>query len=53
MEAYEEYYNSCTEDDPLLLVGVELDIEGDKNSYHSLLIFNAFTVKEVQDISKN
>ena len=52
VEAYEEYYNSCTEDDPLLLVGVELDIEGDKNSYHSLLIFNASTVEEVQDISK-
>lgn len=50
--AYQEYYNSCTEDDPLLLVGVELDIEGDKNSYHSLLIFNASTVEEVKDISK-
>ena len=52
VEAYEEYYNSYTEDDPLLLVGVELDIHGDKNSYHSLLIFNASTVEDVQDISK-
>lgn len=52
VEAYEEYYKDYTEDDPLLLVGVELDIQGDKNSYHSLLIFNASTVEEVQDISK-
>jgi hypothetical protein len=52
VEAYEEYYNSYTDDDPLLLVGVELDIKGDKNSYHSLLIFNASTVEEVQDISE-
>lgn len=52
VEAYKEYYNSYTDDDPLLLVGVELDIEGDKNSYHSLLIFNASTVEEVQDISQ-
>lgn len=52
VEAYEEYYNSYTAEDPLLLVGVELDIEGDKNSYHSLLIFNASTAEEVQDISK-
>ena len=52
VKAYIEYYNSYTDDDPLLLVGVELDIEGDKNSYHSLLIFNASTAEEVQDISK-
>lgn len=52
VEAYEEYYNSYTDNDPLLLVGVELDIKGDKNSYHSLLIFNASTVEEVQDISE-
>ena len=51
VEAYQEYYNSYTESDPLLLVGVELDIKGDKNSYHSLLIFNASTLKETQDIS--
>lgn len=52
VEAYEEYYNEYTEDDPLLLVGVELDIQGDRNSYHSLLIFNASTVEEAKDISK-
>jgi hypothetical protein len=49
--AYEEYYKSYTDTDPLLLVGVELDIEGDKNTYHSLLIFNAFTIDEVKEIS--
>lgn len=51
IEAYQEYYNSCTDDDPLLLIGVELDIEGDKNTYHSLLIFNAFTIDEAIEIS--
>jgi hypothetical protein len=49
--AYEEYYRDYTHDDPLLLIGVELDIKGDKNSYHSLLIFNATTLEKAQDIS--
>ncbi|HES59814.1 MAG TPA: hypothetical protein ENO18_05215, partial [Caldithrix sp.] len=39
-DAYSEYYDSCTEDDPLLLLGVELDIQGTSKVYHSLLIFN-------------
>ncbi len=51
VEAYEEYYRDYTHDDPLLLIGVELDIKGDKDSYHSLLIFNANTVEKAQDIS--
>lgn len=51
IEAYEDYYKDYSEIDPLLLVGVELDIEGDKNTYHSLLIFNAFTIDEVKEIS--
>ncbi|GAF89214.1 unnamed protein product, partial [marine sediment metagenome] len=44
LEAYDEYYDSFNEnEDPLLLVGVELDIivEGGRpEAYHSLLIFN-------------
>lgn len=51
VEAYEEYYRDYTHDDPLLLVGVELDIKGDKDSYHSLLIFNVDTVEKARDIS--
>jgi len=43
-EAYTEYYNSYNpEEDPLLLIGVELDIKvegGRPEPYHSLLIFN-------------
>ena len=41
LDAYKEYYekyNSAT--DPLLLVGVELDILGSSTIFHSLLIFN-------------
>lgn len=52
VEAYREYYIHYTPNDPLLLIGVELDINGDKNSYHSLLIFNANTAEKAQDISK-
>jgi DNA repair ATPase RecN len=44
LEAYNEYYDSYNEtEDPLLLLGVELDIivEGGRpEAYHSLLIFN-------------
>ena len=51
VNAYKEYYNNYSIEDPLLLLGVELDIAGDKNTYHSLLIFNTSSVDEVQSIS--
>ena len=39
--AYKEYYETYnSETDPLLLVGVELDIERKGKTYHSLLVFN-------------
>jgi hypothetical protein len=45
IDAYKEYYENCNTDaDPLLLIGIELDILVENNStektYHSLLIFN-------------
>ena len=41
VDAYKEYYeNYNSEDDPLLLIGVELDIKINERTYHSLLIFN-------------
>lgn len=53
VEAYEKYYNDYnTENDPLLLVGVELDIEGSTGkTYHSLLIFNYSDTVNVKKIS--
>jgi len=40
VDAYTEYYQTYTdEDDPLLLIGVELDINVEETRYHSLLIF--------------
>lgn len=52
VEAYEEYYDSWTTDDPLLLLGVELDIQGSSATYHSLLIFNYSSKEEVVEISE-
>lgn len=41
LEAYKEYFEKHnSDDDPLLLTGVELDIEGTNKTFHSLLIFN-------------
>lgn len=44
IDAYAEYYSSySSKDDPLLLVGVELDIivdTGTAQTYHTLIIFN-------------
>jgi predicted ATPase len=53
VEAYEKYYNDYNiENDPLLLVGVELDIEGSTGkTYHSLLIFNYSDTVNVKKIS--
>jgi len=53
VEAYKKYYKDCTLDDPLLLIGVELDIEGSTSkTYHSLLIFNDSNIDKVEDISQ-
>ncbi len=56
IDAYKEYYESYQPDeDPLLLVGTELDIEvennGKNNTYHSLLIFNYSDIKKTEDIN--
>jgi predicted metal-dependent phosphoesterase TrpH len=51
--AYEGYYDSFTDDEPLLLVGVELDIEGSTGKgYHSLLIFNYSDIENMKIISQ-
>jgi hypothetical protein len=40
IDAYTEYYQTYTgKNDPLLLIGVELDINVDESRYHSLIIF--------------
>lgn len=53
IEAYETYYRKYNkEKDPLLLVGVELDIEGTNKTYHSLLIFNSCNYNEAEIIHK-
>lgn len=54
--AYNEYYSNCSLTDPLLLLGVELDIvvtmlDGSNKDYHSLLIFNISSIEKVKDIS--
>jgi len=53
INAYEEYYKDSTDNDSLLLLGVELDIEGSTGkTYHSLLIFNYFDISDVKVISQ-
>lgn len=57
-KAYEDYYNSFSEGDPILLVGCEFDIKVEQNdgsflTYHTLLIFNennAIKANEISDI---
>ena len=54
--AYNEYYSNYAPTDPLLLLGIELDIvvtmlDGSEKDYHSLLIFNAFSIDKVEDIN--
>ncbi|MDA3940930.1 MAG: hypothetical protein PF693_16725 [Spirochaetia bacterium] len=56
VDAYEEYYNSYDENnDPLLLPGVELDLEvvhnGETKRYHTLLVFRESTAEKVNEIS--
>jgi predicted ATP-dependent endonuclease of OLD family len=58
VDAYEEYYSKYnSENDPLLLVGIELDIEksrgsGEVKNYHTLLIFNYLNIEGARIISK-
>jgi len=57
LPAYEKYYENYTSDeDPLLLVGVELDIVVTTNdglkTYHSLLIFNYNTIEKAKELSE-
>lgn len=50
--AYTEYYDTfVSEDDPLLLIGVELDIDVDGTRYHSLIIFCHHDVSNLNRIS--
>jgi len=52
VEAYTEYYGAYTgEEDPLLLIGVELDIDVDGTRYHSLIIFCHHDVENLKRIS--
>ncbi|MDA3853887.1 MAG: hypothetical protein PF444_06565, partial [Bacteroidales bacterium] len=59
VEAYEEYYSKYnSETSPLLLVGVELDIEiiregGARKNYHSLLVFNYTTIEGALKLSES
>ena len=53
VDAYREYYNNYDDkEDPLLLLGMELDIQGSTKPYHSLLIFNHCDVDSVERISE-
>jgi hypothetical protein len=54
--AYAEYYSTRTETDPLLLLGMELDILVDNlaagtTNYHSLLIFNISDLENVTRVN--
>jgi predicted ATP-dependent endonuclease of OLD family len=52
LAAYEEYYKKFqSESDPLLLLGIELDIERKEKTYHSLLIFNCNNYDCAKDIN--
>ena len=52
VDAYREYYDSYnSETDPLLLLGVELDLQGKSDKFHSLLIFNASDQVAVERIA--
>lgn len=57
LSAYEEYYRHYDEStDPLLLVGVELDIlvdnDEEQKTYHSLLVFNHSDSLKAKEISE-
>lgn len=53
VDAYREYYDSYnSKTDPLLLLGVELDLQGKNDKFHSLLIFNASDQVIVEHIAQ-
>lgn len=53
LPAYKKYYEDYTDpEDPLLLLGIELDIERDGRTYHSLLIFNYSDYEKVKDVDE-
>ena len=55
-EAYIKYYENYKEGDPQLLIGCEFDIEvpesGKSETYHSLIIFDKNSIKDVTTISE-
>ena len=52
VDAYREYYASYNPAiDPLLLLGVEIDLKGPSKKFHTLLIFNASEINVVERIS--
>jgi hypothetical protein len=52
VEAYTEYYETHSgEEDPLLLIGVEFDIDVDGTRYHSLIIFCHHDAENLHRIS--
>lgn len=53
LPAYKEYYEKFNkEKDPLLLLGIELDIIGSNKKYHSLVIFNCSNFNYAEDINR-
>ena len=53
VDAYTEYYGTYAGDEnPLLLIGVELDIDVDGTRYHSLIIFCHHDVENLNRISE-
>lgn len=57
VNAYEEYYKEWNSNLPLLLLGVELDIEvefnGAKRTYHSIITFNITEIDGVRRIHQS
>jgi len=53
--AYQDYYDNYSDGDPLLLLGVELDIlvenNGSEKTYHSILLFNISGMEGVNRIN--
>lgn len=53
IDAYREYYESYNpNEDPLLLLGIEVDVQGYAKQFHTLLIFNVSDINTVQRISQ-
>jgi len=52
LPAYKKYYENYNhKNDPLLLIGVELDISGSTKTYHSLLIFSGSNYSSAEQIN--